>query len=46
MDTVHEPLHSDEVWYLAVEKIIVDASFISIIILFDEIFKYVDGANF
>jgi hypothetical protein len=45
-ETTHEPLHSDK-WTLVQEKIMeIPTSFISIIILFNAVFKYGDGAKF
>jgi hypothetical protein len=46
VETTHEPLHLDK-WTLVQEEIMdIPISFIWIIILFDAVFKYGDGAKF
>jgi hypothetical protein len=46
VETTHEPLHSDK-WTLVLWEIVdIPISFIWIIILFDAVFKYGDGAKF
>jgi hypothetical protein len=46
VETTHEPFHLDK-WTLVYKKIMdIPTSFIWIIILFDAVFKYDDGAEF
>jgi hypothetical protein len=46
METAHEPLDLEQMKFSFVKEIDIPTSFIWIIILFDEAFKYGDGAKF
>jgi hypothetical protein len=46
METTHEPLHLDKWTLLQKEIMDIPISFVWIIILFDAVFKYGDGAKF
>jgi hypothetical protein len=46
VETTHEPLHFWQMNFVWWEIIVITTSFIWIVILFDAVFKYDDGAEF